>query len=59
MDCIHNLLFFKLAEIGYPAVFQGFPIVYDFNHYEVDIITDLKTYDKIKKMGELLEWQGK
>lgn len=54
MDCIHNLLFFKLAEIGYPSVFQGFPIVYDFNNYEVDIITNLKTFEKIQKMGELL-----
>lgn len=55
MDCIHNLLFFKLAEIGYPAVFQGFPIVYDFNNYEVDIITNLKTFEKIEKMRELLQ----
>lgn len=56
MNCPHNLLFMKMAKMGYPLEFQGIPIVYDFKNYECDIIINLKTFEKINKIMELIKY---
>ena len=51
---IYEKLFLKMSKIGFPDVYKGFKMVYDFKEF----LADVKLYPtdkKILKMWELLK----
>ena len=51
---IYERLFLKMSKIGFPDVYKGFKMVYDFKEFQSDINL-YPTDKKILKMWELLK----
>ena len=50
---IYEKLFLKMAMIGFPDVYKGFKMIYDFKELQADLCYNGSTVDRIKKMWEL------
>ena len=50
---IYEKLFVKMSKIGFPDVYKGYKIVYDFEEFQADLCYNGSTVDKVKQMWKI------
>lgn len=51
---IYELFFLKMYNLGFPANYKGYKMIYDFKEFQADVKLYPTEY-KLKKMWELLK----